>query len=116
MHPSCRRLPLLLLALCALAVTAPAFARGGFHDRRFETRHPRRDQVLDRARLQNRRITQQVREGELTHAQAHRLRYNDARIARRQQVLAHRNGGYITRRQQIHLNRRLNANSRRIGH
>lgn len=84
---------MLLVGLVALAAATPGFARGDGHDHRFETRHPRRDQVLDRMQLQNHRITQQVREGELNHAQAHALRRNDARIAGREQALARRNGG-----------------------
>ena len=113
MHSTRRSLGLLLVGLAALAVAAPSFARG---DHRFEAHHPRRDQVLDRSQFQNRRITRQVREGELTHAQAHTLRRNDARIAGREQYLARRNGGYITKKQQAHLNRRLDNNSKRIGH
>lgn len=112
MRLSPRTASLLLIGLTALAAAAPSMAG----DRHFDYHHPRRDQVLDRTQLQNRRITHQVREGELTHAQAHRLRANDARIAGREQYLAGRNGGYITRRQQANLNRRLNGNSKRIGH
>ncbi|MHB1799957.1 MAG: hypothetical protein ACYCUI_16985 [Vulcanimicrobiaceae bacterium] len=102
--------------LVALAAATPGFARGDGHDIRFETRHARRDQMLDRMQLQNHRITQQVREGELNHAQAHALRRTDARIAGREQALARRNGGYITKKHQAHLNRRLNDNSKRIRH
>ena len=112
-----RTTSLLLIGLTALAAAAPGMARDVSHrDQHFQNHHPRRDQVLDRTQLQNRRITQQVREGELSHAQARNLRYRDATIAHRQQVLAHKNGGYITKQQQANLNKRLNANSKRIGH
>ena len=117
MRLSPRTTSLLLIGLTALAAAAPGMARDvSHHDQHFQNHHPRRDQVLDRTQLQNRRITQQVREGELTHAQAHRLRANDARIAGREQYLAGKNGGYITKRQQANLNKRLNGNSHRIGH
>ena len=106
---------LLLVGLVAATATLPVLARGAVHDPRFDHRHPRRDHVLDRTQMQNRRITRQVHQGELTHAQAHRLRRNDARIVRREQMLARHNGGYITKKQEAHLNRRLNANSKRIG-
>ena len=115
MRLSPRTTSLLLIGLTALVATAPSMAGDG-HDRHFDNHHPRRDQVLDRTQLQNRRITHQVREGDLSHAQARNLRYRDATIAHRQQVLAHKNGGYITRQQQVNLNKRLNANSKRIGH
>ena len=116
MNSTRRSLGLLLVGLAAMAVAAPGFARGDGHDHRFEAHHPRRNQVLDRSQFQNRRITRQVREGELTHAQARALRRNDARIAGREQYLARRNGGYITKKQQARLNRRLDNNSKRIGH
>ncbi len=106
---------LLLVGLVAAAAAFPSIARGTRHDPRFEHRHPRRDQVLDRTQIQNRRITRQVRQGELNHAQAHRLRRNDARIAHREQMMARHNGGYITKKQKARLNHRLNANSKRIG-
>ncbi|MDE2278319.1 MAG: hypothetical protein KGK04_01910 [Xanthomonadaceae bacterium] len=106
---------LILLSLTAFAVAAPSIARER-HDHRFEHRHPRRDQVVDRTQRQNRRITNQVREGELTHAQAHALRASDHSVAQQQRADAKANGGYITKTQQKALNQELNANSKQIGH
>lgn len=119
MRVSHRIVSLLLLGLAALAVAAPSFAG----DRRFEHRHPRRDQVMDRVQTQNHRITKQVREGELTHAQAHALRTEDRSIAEQQRADAKDNGSedknhfrYISTQQQKELNKELNANSQQIGH
>lgn len=119
MRLSPRTISLLLLGLTALAVAAPSFAG----DQRFEHRHPRRDQVLDRVQRQNHRITEQVREGELTHAQAHALRTEDRSIAQQQRADARDNGAdsknhfrYITKQQQRALNKELNANSQQVGH
>ncbi|HLI16733.1 MAG TPA: hypothetical protein VKV22_00495 [Rhodanobacteraceae bacterium] len=119
MRSSSRTVSLLLLGLTALAVAAPSFAG----DSRFEHRHPRRDQVLDRVQNQNHRITEQVREGELTRAQAHALRTEDRSIAEQQRADAMDNGAdsknhfrYITKQQQKQLNQELNANSKEIGH
>ncbi|MDE2317188.1 MAG: hypothetical protein KGK06_12335 [Xanthomonadaceae bacterium] len=106
---------LILLSLTAFAVAAPSIARER-HDHRFEHKHPRRDQVVDRTQRQNRRITNQVREGELTHAQAHALRTSDRSVAQQQRADAKANGGYITKTQQKALNQELNANSKQIGH
>lgn len=119
MRLSIRTISLLLLGLTALAVAAPSFAG----DTRFEHRHPRRDQVLDRVQNQNHRITRQVREGELTHAQARALRTEDRSIAEQQRADAKDNGAdskhhfrYITKQQQKQMNQELNANSKEIGH
>lgn len=116
---SIRTTSLLLLGLTALAVAAPSFAG----DTRFEHRHPRRDQVMDRVQTQNRRITREVREGELTHTQAHALRAEDHSIAQQQRADARANGAdsknhfrYITRQQQKQLDQELSANSKQIGH
>jgi hypothetical protein len=110
-----RRTSLLILGLIAVAFAAPGFA-GVRHDHRFERHHPRRDQVLDRTQRQSHRITDQVRDGDLTHAQAHALRQSDHSVALQQRADAKTNGGYITKSQQKSLNQELNANSRQIGH
>jgi hypothetical protein len=112
MRLSLRTACILLLGLTALSVALPSLAG----DRRFDHRHPRRDQVLDRTQRQNHRITHEVREGDLTHAQAHALRLDDRSVRHEQRADARANGGYITRREQKHLNRQLNANSKLIGH
>ncbi len=112
MRLSPRTAGILLLGLTAVLIAAPGFAG----DRRFEHRHPRRDQVLDRTQRQNHRITHEVREGDLTHAQAHTLRLDDRSVRQQQRADARANGGYITRREQKNLNRKLNASSQRIGH
>jgi len=109
------RTSLLLLGLIATAVAAPTMA-GARHDGHFDKQHPRRDQVMDRTQRQNHRITHQVREGDLTHTQAHALRQSDHAVATLQRADAAANGGYITKTQQKSLNQELNANSQQIGH
>ena len=111
----------LLLGLSAFMIASPGFAGGRHfkhhhHDRRFERHHPRRDQVKDRTQRQGHRISHQVREGELTHAQAHALRASDRSIRLQQRADAKANGGYITKQQQKNLNQQLNADSKQIGH
>ena len=112
MRLSPRTTGILLLGLSAVMIAAPGFAG----DRHFDRHHPRRDQVMDRTQRQNHRITRQVREGELTHAQAHALRTGDRSIRQQQRADARANGGYITKQQQKNLNKELNANSKQIGH
>ena len=90
-------------ALVSLAVAGSASA-----DSRWERHHPRQDQVLDRTHHQERRITEERREGDLTAAQAHRLRAADHRIAAEDHAYARANGGYITPAEQARMNRQEN--------
>lgn len=96
----------------ALATFAASPARA---DSAWQAHHPRREQVNSRLARQNQRIHQQVRAGELTGAQAGRLRRADWRTRLTERRMARRNGGFITRRQQARLNRRESKISRRIG-
>jgi hypothetical protein len=99
-----------LLALIGLSAT-PARA-----DTPWQAHHPRREQVNNRLAQQNRRIRQQVRQGELTRRQAAQLHRADWRTRMAERRMSRRNGGYITPRQRLQLNRRENRISRRIGH
>lgn len=81
----------------------------------WDARHPRRDQVNDRLENQNRRIHNQVKAGDLTHARAARLRANDRGIRAEDRQMARLDGGRITKTDQHVLNAQENANSRRIG-
>ena len=114
MHLPARINKLILITLTALTLAAPAMADP--HHDRFADHHPRRDQVLDRTQRQNHRITQEVREGDLTRGQAHALRLSDRAVAQQQRADARANGGHITRQEQKSLNQELNANSQQIGH
>jgi hypothetical protein len=81
----------------------------------WEETHPRRDQVNDRLETQSRRIHEEVREGELTHAQAAKLHRQDHRVRQEERAMASRHAGHITQREQAALNRQENRISRRIG-
>lgn len=80
----------------------------------FKGEHPRRLEVKGRLYNQNSRINAGVRDGQLTHQEAHQLRSNDRRIYREQQTMAHLDGGHITKADQRALNQQENANSRDI--
>ena len=104
------RLILLAATLASgLLVSAPASAN------RWENRHPRRDQVLDRVRHQAHRIREERREGDITRAQARALRATARSVVLQQRADARANGGHITRAEQRTLNQTLNANSKAIG-
>lgn len=77
--------------------------------------HPRRAEVNARLANQNRRIQHEVKEGEMTHAQAAALHRQDHQIRREERLMASQNGGHITRPEQRVLNQQENAVSRQIG-
>jgi hypothetical protein len=77
--------------------------------------HPRRAQVNERLENQNRRINQEVREGEITKGQAAQLHKEDHQIRQEERMMASQNGGHITKQEQRTLNQQENAVSRQIG-
>lgn len=84
-------------------------------DTKWEKSHPRRDQVNDRLHHQNKRINQEVKEGELTKAQGRALHRKDRQIRREERAMASQNGGHITKSEQKVLNQQENAVSKSIG-
>jgi hypothetical protein len=101
----------LLLATALLATSiaaAPAQSN-------WAQNHPRREQVNDRLQNQNRRINQEVREGEITKGQAQQLHQEDHAIRQEERGMAKLNGGHITGAEQKALNQQENAVSRQIG-
>ncbi len=97
-----------LVMACGAATGASAETRWGEH-------HPRQHQVLSRVANQERRITHERREGEISRAKAHRLRAADTRILRQERREARMRGGHISKVEQRHLNHEENRVSRRIG-
>ena len=80
----------------------------------FYVNHPRRAEVITRTRLQDARIRQGVRDGQLSHREARTLRGEDRGVRAEQRAEARTNGGYITRGEQRSLNAQENAESRQI--
>jgi hypothetical protein len=106
------RKPLVLTfaGLLVAALATPAFAESVW-----DRNHPRRDQVNDRIANQERRITQERREGELSRGQARAMREQLRGVRAEERADARLHGSHITRVQQAQLNRDLNATSREIG-
>jgi hypothetical protein len=96
--------------LFALSSTTAALAAAPW-----EKSHPRRDQVNDRLATQNRRIHQQLREGDLTKAQAVSLHRQDRKIVGEERLMASQRGGHISKLEQVALNQQENRISARIG-
>ena len=103
----------LILAAASLAVIAGASSASA--DTRWQNRHPRREQVNNRLNNQNRRIHQEVKEGDLTHAQAAALHQDDRQIRREERLMATQDGGHITKADRRVLNQQENGVSRQIG-
>jgi hypothetical protein len=105
-----------VVAGALVAVTLLGFSGVSLADGAWAKAHPRRDQVNDRLANQKRRIHQQVKEGDLTHAQAAKLHRDDRQIRTEERSMASQNGGHITKTEQRALNQQQNAVSKQIGH
>ena len=102
----------LVLTLGALLIGAASVAHA---ETTWEKNHPRRDQVNDRLANQNKRINKEVKEGEISKAQAAKLHKEDRQIRQEERVMASHDGGHITKADQKSLNQQENAVSRQIG-
>lgn len=105
-------------ALAVLAVTTAAgfLSTNAFAETPWQKHHPARVHDNHRIANQNRRITQEVKEGEMTHSQAHALRVNDHKIRQEERDMASQDkGGHLTPVDQHALNQQLNENSHDIG-
>jgi hypothetical protein len=78
--------------------------------------HPRRAEVNHRLANQDKRIHHEVKNGEISKAQAHQLHKEDRQIRGEEHAMASQNGGHITKSEQRTLNQQENAVSQQIGH
>ena len=76
---------------------------------------PRRTEVNDRLKNQDRRINKELREGEITKGQARELHSQDHAIRQEERTMSKFNNGHITPGEQKSLNQQENAVSREIG-
>ncbi len=106
---------LFLVTLIAALGAAAIPAHAAEHEGNFAKTHPRRDQVNDRLANQNKRIKNEVAEGELSKSQASKLHKEDRQIRQEERLMASQNGGHITKQEQRTLNQQENAVSRQIG-
>ena len=106
---------LFLVTLVSALVASAVPAQAAEHDGNFAKNHPRREQVNGRLAHQNKRIKDEVREGEITKAQAATLHKEDRQIRQEERLMASQNGGHITKQEQRTLNQQENAVSRQIG-
>jgi hypothetical protein len=100
-----------LSAIAALSITFAGTASAATH---WDATHPRRAEVNHRLSNQDRRIHQEVRDGEMSHAEAARLHRDDHQIRHEERLMASQNGGHITRAEDRALNQQENHVSRQI--
>ncbi|MGN6087237.1 hypothetical protein [Trinickia sp.] len=106
----------LAFRIAAVAALAFSFAGAASAQTHWDAAHSRRDEVNDRLANQNRRIHNEVREGELSHAQAMTLHRDDRQIRREERLMAHQDNSHITKQEQRTLNQQENRVSTQIGH
>jgi hypothetical protein len=104
-----------IVATALAAIFAAGFAGSAMAETQWEQNHPRRDQVNDRLQNQNKRIRNEVKEGELSKGQAAKLHHKDHQIRKEERLMASQNGGHITKQEQGALNQQENRVSRQIG-
>ena len=96
-----------IVALAGLVGTASA-------DDTWQKNHPRREQVNQRLSNQNRRIHNEVKEGEMSKGKAAQLHHEDHQIRQEERDMASQNGGHITKTEQKALNQQENSISNQI--
>ena len=100
----------LLSAFVAASATSAMAADGDW-----KKDHPRRAEVNKRLKNQDKRIHQEVKEGEITKGQAQTLHKEDHQIRQEERDMASQNSGHITKQEQKTLNQQENAVSKQIG-
>jgi len=105
----------LIQKLAAIGALSVAFIGTASAATNWDASHPRRAEVNHRLANQDRRIHQEVREGEMSHAQAMRLHRDDNQIRREERLMASQNGSHITRQEDRALNQQENRVSGQIG-
>ena len=104
-----------VLTVALLSISLAGVASSALAETQWQKNHPRRDQVNDRLANQNKRIKNEVAEGEMSKAKAAKLHKEDRQIRREERLMASQNGGHITKQEQKTLNQQENAVSHQIG-
>ena len=81
----------------------------------WQKNHPRRAEVNHRLNNQDRRIHNEVKEGEMTKQQAGQLHKQDRQIRQEERDMASQNGGHLTKQEDRTLNQQENHVSQEIG-
>ncbi|MBQ4854233.1 hypothetical protein IMW82_06055 [Rhodanobacter sp. B2A1Ga4] len=106
----------MLIATLLVAVAGTTVCAAKDVDTKWQKHHPRREQVNDRLHHQNARIRDEVKEGDMSKADAAKLHQDDHRIRQEERDMASQNHGHVTRQEQKTLDQQENQVSKEIGH
>jgi hypothetical protein len=104
-----------LIASFVFGLSLVAVAQGPGRQRTNIPNHPRVNQVNKRIDNQERRINQEVREGEMSKKEARQDRQNLKEINQEKKAMRKQDNGHLTKDDQKALNQQLNENSKEIG-
>lgn len=106
----------LVIAAAIFCINLVTFAQTGPGSQRTHIKnHPRVNQVNGRIDNQERRIHKEVKEGDITKAQAKQDRQNLKAINQEKKTMRQNDNGHLTKSDQRALNQQLNQNSKNIG-
>ena len=106
---------IVILSALAAIVSLGVFAQAGpGHQPTHLKHHPRVDQVNRRIDNQEKRITEERKEGDLTKAQAHEDRKDLKEINQEKRDMRKTDKGHLTKQDDKALNQQLNQNSKKI--
>ena len=105
----------IVLTVAAASFTLSGLATNAMADTQWQKDHPRREQVNNRLNNQNKRIHNEVKEGELSKGQAAKLHREDRSIRKEERTMASTDHGHITKTEQKALNQQENQVSKQIG-
>ena len=112
---SLKKTHLALVSFVLLGASLGAMAQPAAHDAEWQKNHPRRAEVNDRLKNQDKRINKEEKSGQIDKAQARQLHKEDHQIRKEERADAKANGGHITKGEQQQLNRQENGVSKQIG-
>lgn len=111
LNKSILRKTVAVLGLMSFFAAANSFA----DETKWQKDHPRRVEVNKRLANQNKRINNEVKEGDMSKAKAAKLKKDDRQIRQEERDMAAQNGGHLTKQEQKTLNQQENAVSKKIG-
>lgn len=104
-----------VVSVAAVTLALAGLASNAFAEDQWQKDHPRRTEVNKRLANQNRRIHNEVKDGQISKAQAAQLHGEDHAMRQEERTMASHDGGHITRADQKSLNQQENAVSQQIG-
>jgi hypothetical protein len=104
-----------ILIMTALSATFAGLAGNAFAETNWQKNHPRRTEVNKRLANQNRRIHNDVKDGDMSKAKAAQLHHEDHQVRQEERDMASQNGGHISKPEQRVLNQQENGVSKQIG-